>query len=728
MDEGDGLGCLKGGPWSVKVFDFIARASARLIISTTNLMFATMCHGTWNYLSEVEIFRPFLYRWRTDNQWLHAVGGWTMGFWIVVHVWLLFLPWLADGYKNVKVGGDLGWPLQVSLSGGNIDAENRLARWGLDDIWRIVWMTLIFGALMPLSRSAWALKKNYSLAMWLHMALGAGVFFDSWRRKTHPHVWFLNTPVVLWYLADKYWCSTRGRVDPEAEAKRIVLDEDYMLLLWKGKDTPKRICDIFWLKRSERVGNIAPRTGEMSHPFTTCSSHDVVMPKADDSVGNSAETANVLPTIEPPIKTDVSWPGHRFSLRSSFLWRHSGDNVDQVRPFSYRIIYGESDIICGFGVGGPSPASKMLILGHLCRRQQWSYRQVGLRYKNGKNDFMVVKCDGGEEIVNGAYHQSTLCCHFSSITNRHDYRDFGATFESRTAVQVDGLIPRSQLSLCVMHLTYITSPSVPSVKRDNGSDAAALVKKAVESKQKTAKKKNMVIKRLPTLEFQEFRKNEMDSGSLGKIMGGGEWDKMAIIKIHRRTASKLREYSCMGYTHLISTYRRTETAHMADLETTENGGVPLRTYGPYRSEYGRLIEFPNLPPLLIIATGAGAALALDFIAYVRANKLAPARPVTICYSSASLALLQFVTNTLLASRIPGIHIKTALTRHDDLELFDTTTERKDDLAIGRLDVMSIMDAASADTEVYFCGGGAVNRMLQTFCAKRGMKYVGSSVQ
>ena len=78
-----------------------------------SLMFATMCHGTWNYLSEVEIFRPFLYRWRTDNQWLHAVGGWTMGFWIVVHVWLLFLPWLADGYKNVKVGGDLGWPLQV---------------------------------------------------------------------------------------------------------------------------------------------------------------------------------------------------------------------------------------------------------------------------------------------------------------------------------------------------------------------------------------------------------------------------------------------------------------------------------------------------------------------------------------------------------------------------------------------------------------------------------------
>lgn len=70
----------------------------------------------------------------------------------------------------------------------------------------------------------------------------------------------------------------------------------------------------------------------------------------------------------------------------------------------------------------------------------------------------------------------------------------------------------------------------------------------------------------------------------------------------------------------------------------------------------------------IIATGAGAALALDFVAYVRANRLRARRPVKVCYSSASLALLQFVTNTLLAESTPGIRIKTALTRHDDLEV------------------------------------------------------------
>ena len=42
------------------------------------------------------------------------------------------------------------------------------------------------------------------------------------------------------------------RVDPRAEAERIILDEEYMLLLWKQKDSFKRICDIFWLKCRKR--------------------------------------------------------------------------------------------------------------------------------------------------------------------------------------------------------------------------------------------------------------------------------------------------------------------------------------------------------------------------------------------------------------------------------------------------------------------------------------------
>ena len=98
-------------------------------------------------------------------------------------------------------------------------------------------------------------------------------------------------------------------------------------------------------------------------------------------------------------------------------------------------------------------------------------------------------------------------------------------------------------------MTDITSSSVPSVKRVNGSDPAALVQKAVEGQQQAAKRKNMVIKRLPTFEFQEFRKNEMDAGRLGELTGGGEWDKMAIMKINRRSAPKVRYSPCLGFRH-----------------------------------------------------------------------------------------------------------------------------------------------------------------------------------
>jgi len=55
----------------------------------------------------------------------------------------------------------------------------------------------------------------------------------------------------------------------------------------------------------------------------------------------------------------------------------------------------------------------------------------------------------------------------------------------------------------------------------------------------------------------------------------------------------------MGYTHIINSYRLTETTQIANLESAEGSFIPLRTYGPYRSEYGRLAEFPSLPPLLV---------------------------------------------------------------------------------------------------------------------------------
>ena len=54
------------------------------------------------------------------------------------------------------------------------------------------------------------------------------------------------------------WLCEKSRVDPRAAATRVALDDDYMLLLWKHDDEPKRICDIFFLKHRHRyVRNIS---------------------------------------------------------------------------------------------------------------------------------------------------------------------------------------------------------------------------------------------------------------------------------------------------------------------------------------------------------------------------------------------------------------------------------------------------------------------------------------
>lgn len=57
----------------------------------------------------------------------------------------------------------------------------------------------------------------------------------------------------------------------------------------------------------------------------------------------------------------------------------------------------------------------------------------------------------------------------------------------------------------------------------------------------------------------------------------------------------------MGLTYALEIFRAPETSIIADLEAADlkEPTVPLRAYGPYRSEYGRLGEFPNLPPLLV---------------------------------------------------------------------------------------------------------------------------------
>ncbi|GMH70604.1 hypothetical protein TrRE_jg12047 [Triparma retinervis] len=146
--------CLKPGPTSVKVFDALSRISGRIIITSTSILFLTMCHSLFNiiatspyptFLQPYMSMRlpPILYNYKNDNTYVHSIAGTVTAVCTVIHVWSLFLPSMFDGdFKNVLVHpGDVGesvsLPLQVSLGTSQISTENNEARWGYDDIWRL---------------------------------------------------------------------------------------------------------------------------------------------------------------------------------------------------------------------------------------------------------------------------------------------------------------------------------------------------------------------------------------------------------------------------------------------------------------------------------------------------------------------------------------------------------------------------------------------------------------
>ena len=145
-------------------------------------------------------------------------------------------------------------------------------------MWRLVWLTTLLAFLLPLSRT-WALRKNFSLAMWLHIGVAVGYFIDSFRRKTHPHVWILNTSFFVWYILDRMASVFWYRVRRDETARKIFLDKNYILLLWKQSSYDKRISDLYWLKENSPGGR---RYLEWSHPFTVASAHHVKVPDEGD--------------------------------------------------------------------------------------------------------------------------------------------------------------------------------------------------------------------------------------------------------------------------------------------------------------------------------------------------------------------------------------------------------------------------------------------------------------
>lgn len=143
----------------------------------------------------------------------------------------IFLDSVFHGYVAQVVPGHFEWPLSERTPDGfrDVDPETKTMSLQIDDVWRILEMTIMLGVLMPLS-VRW-LATRWHVGMPLHQIIMVLYFVDIVRRHSHPHSWILNTPFFALWIADKVWQKFwRRSVSPEVH--RLKLGDDYMVLSW----------------------------------------------------------------------------------------------------------------------------------------------------------------------------------------------------------------------------------------------------------------------------------------------------------------------------------------------------------------------------------------------------------------------------------------------------------------------------------------------------------------
>eukprot|EP01062_Namystynia_karyoxenos_P062547 TRINITY_DN55447_c0_g1_i1.p1 TRINITY_DN55447_c0_g1~~TRINITY_DN55447_c0_g1_i1.p1 ORF type:complete len:823 (+),score=231.71 TRINITY_DN55447_c0_g1_i1:75-2471(+) len=197
------------------------------------------------------------------------------------------------------------------------------------------------------------------------------------------------------------------------------------------------------------------------------------------------------------------------------------------------------------------------------------------------------------------------------------------------------------------------------------------------------------------IKFQQMRDVKQRSfRELAEEEGSGAWDCATIVRI----------------------YEGGMTDKLAALEQDD----VIQVRGPFRASYSLLDAVPFLPPLVLCASGAGAAYLMDFVARVRAEGVMLANPVCMYYTARSLPLLQFVTDHICSPPIRGLSVHAALTSTSDLNYESSHEER--DMQVGRLNINEILKGAPKDAHVYFCGQPDLQGYISRLSSEYGLHF------
>ena len=245
-DRMDGL---KPGPWSVALYDVLARTSGRYSILAYNFLLLTRMESIEWFFAETFIAK-YLLDCRNivnANLRMHRWNGIALCVMTLLHVWSILFPCICHGYQPLLVPGQFEWPLSERTPRrcsededpkedgcwpGDTDPEKKTMGLQVDDVFRMVEMTVFLAILMPIS-VRW-LANRWHAAIHLHRFIHIVYFVDIVRRHSHPHSWILNTPVFVLFYLDKWIFSFFHKRNNKPQIKRVKISPDFMVLFWKN--------------------------------------------------------------------------------------------------------------------------------------------------------------------------------------------------------------------------------------------------------------------------------------------------------------------------------------------------------------------------------------------------------------------------------------------------------------------------------------------------------------
>ena len=256
--------------------------TARLIITSQNLMFYTMLWCFSNFISEVAPKWITIDGIREVHSRMHTFAGiFLIAIPSLAHVLVIFVPPLIDGtdlkyyppstFNFSKSRDHLNWSKfwdPAAVQGWTFN-DHTGVHLTADEIYRFTLMIVIFCFFFPLSRSHYANQRSYSLAMALHVFAGTWYAIDNIRKITHGLAHVVNLPMLIIWCIDRVlsiWVYRRHR--GRIVQKQVIGNNEYVVVYVKlDKDVKHAVGDVYYLLHEMKGSTgILP---QRSHPFTT---------------------------------------------------------------------------------------------------------------------------------------------------------------------------------------------------------------------------------------------------------------------------------------------------------------------------------------------------------------------------------------------------------------------------------------------------------------------------